>query len=258
MSDETDRINEPAEKASVPAMSPVQIILVLLIIAAVIEAATIISYRINPLRYEDYGRDQDMDDYFPGSDASARGGLEYLSDDEVKEAGTACTELEHFDLRGESLIGDISEILEEQGLGIADTDTSSFNQIYGDGGSWYETLITFSLSVPGDETGYQRLTLNCDTATGELHEIDLFISDKDRVLNLTEALLEMLNDHTDGTAVPDCGEMVNGLARSLERGENLYETSGTEESGYTALSLYCFEDGCSIYISREKMYGKLE
>ncbi len=233
-------------------ISPGRVILILLAIALIIEVMTIISELAAPQSVYRYEYGYDNGEYFPDTDEFGWGEVEYPDDDEVIAAGTACDQLGHFDFTAVSLLDDLYDILKEQDLDVREIDTSSFNEVFEDGGSWYETLITFSLDVPGDDTDYQRLTLNYDTATGALHEIDLFLSDEDRLLSLVRALLTMLNERTETFANNSCEAAVETLRRSIDRGENLYATyQDPQSSAYLAVTLYCYEDGYSVFIGRE-------
>ncbi len=238
-----------------PRLGTARIMLVLLIIAAAVEMITVLSWYLNP---QSYDSGYDYDEYLSGADASVRGGIEYLTDEEVMDIGLPCTELGHFDFSGDLILDDILAVIEDEGFGINDTETSSYNQIYGDGGSWYETLLTYYLMIPGDDTGYQRITLNYDTATGALHEIDLFLSDEDTLFDFCDAVLRLLSEHSGAYDDSVRAEAVQDLERNVWRHENMYAVYTFAGTGNIAVTLYCFDDGYSVYIGREQTDGQLE
>lgn len=167
-----------------------------------------------------------------------------LEDAAVIAAGEACSSRGHFDLQGEELQQSLEEILEALGYELEDCYKYSSNEIYDSGESWYDTVISMDLAWDENDT-YQYIEINYDTATGDLHEVSVVMSDGTAASAVTVAALKYMED---AGAVPQdqaCSETVAEELRSgLLSGDNMYYTFGNVE-----ISAFSHSDGYGIYIS---------
>lgn len=167
-----------------------------------------------------------------------------LEDAAVIAAGEACSSRGHFDLQGKELQQPLEEVLEALGYELEDCYKYSSNEIYDSGESWYDTVISMDLAWDENDT-YQYIEINYDTATGDLHEVSVVMSDGTAASAVTVAALKYMED---AGAVPQdqaCSEIVaEELKNGLLSGDNMYYTFGDVE-----ISAFSHSDGYGIYIS---------
>lgn len=166
-----------------------------------------------------------------------------LEDGDVIASGEACNSRMHFDIPGETLLDPVKEALDAMGYEVEDSYSYSTNEIYNSGESWFETVISMELAPEDGDDAYQYIEINYDTATGELHEVDVVMSDGEDAVKMAAAVLKYLEDA--GAAEQACSEAAaEELGGALLSGDDIYSTYGNVEiSGFT------HSDGCGIYIS---------
>ncbi len=169
-----------------------------------------------------------------------------LTDEEVITQGVACSQMGHFDILADEVTDEVFYALTEQGYQIIGISTESYNQVYGDGETWYETVTTYNLEIPGEDVDYQSLAVNYDTATGELHEFDIYLSDPVRAAALTGALLELLDQYTEIYGDVNLQAILEDVRTSMNNQSSFYA-----DYGNVAVTQYSYPDGFSIYIGRE-------
>ncbi len=170
----------------------------------------------------------------------------YLEDEEVIRAGKACTAMGHFDIRGADLQSDLRRILEKQGFEIREVDRMTYNERQEGGDSWYESYISFQLGSVEDEEIYENVDIGSDTATGQLHEIDIYLIDREKTAAVAEAVLEMLDEHASISKGADLGLIMADLEKTLEADGEMHTDYGT-----VAVSAFRHDYGYIVYISRE-------
>jgi len=191
----------------------------------------------------DYGGYDDGydEDYFSGSDGSV---YHELEDAEVIERGEACRCRGHFDLSGAGLQQPLEDILEEQGFVITGGYTSSRNEVYDNGDSWFDTVISMDIADEESEA-YQYADINFDTATGALHEVDMMIEDGSKAAKLAAALLKHMEEEgaiwQDMSYLEQASSVLDSLTASGDSGTYVY--------GEVEISIYAHSDAYGIYIS---------
>lgn len=185
--------------------------------------------------------DIDLGDFRGGTDEDPV----MLTDEEVIAQGVPCSQMGHFDILADDVTDEIFYVLTEQGYQIIGIETESYNQVYGNGETWYETVTTYHLEIPGEDEDYQSLGVNYDTATGELHEFDIYLSDPLRAVSLTGALLELLDQYTDIYDDVNLQAILEDLRTSMNNQSSFYGDYGS-----VAVTQYSYPDGFSIYIGR--------
>lgn len=175
---------------------------------------------------------------------SAQAAYHELEDEAVIAAGEACNSRGHFDIQGEELLEPLEKMLEGMGYEVEDCYSYSFNEIYDGGESWFDTMISVDLAQ-GDNDTYQYIEINYDTATGQLHEVDVMMADAEAALEMAISVLEYLED----AEVIDRSQTRSDIAReeiggAVLQGNNIYCTYGEVE-----ISGFSHNDGCGIYIS---------
>lgn len=168
-----------------------------------------------------------------------------LEDDAVIAAGEACNSMGHFPVQGQSLKEPVCGIIEAYGYQIVDISTFSSNEVYGGGESWYRTWLSIEVEG-GSGDGYQYVDLNYDTATGELHQIEVFLEDPRSAAGMTEILLKLL--YEQGAVDGDSGwleEIGSEMVSQFMQKEDFYfACDGVVIDGYF------YDNGCNVYISR--------
>lgn len=92
-----------------------------------------------------------------------------VSEEEVKAAGERCTGYGHFGVTSEDMIPAMEGLM---GVYLSDPTINSSNERY-TYSSWYDTTYDYILENGDDYMG--SLTVHFDTATGELHGMDLVV-----------------------------------------------------------------------------------
>lgn len=183
---------------------------------------------------DDFGLEDLVEDY------------EELTDMEVVLAGEACNTCGHFQMTGQEMERMIVNLIKEGEYRVDSRDENSFNERYEDGGTWFSSSVTFYLEKEENHS-YPLISIDSDTATGQLHEVDIGLADPAETVELTGKVLSYLAEKddfvNDGTTV----EMVlAGLKEAFDQDEDYrYQIGDVRISGYV------FDNDYSVYISCE-------
>lgn len=149
--------------------------------------------------------DADLDAYMDLAD-QAEDYLE-LTDEEVREAGVVCNSTDHLPVSGEALVQELVRLLERQGLEICGTNTYSFNEVYDDGTTWYDTWTSIDLR-DGEMGTYQYVEVDYDTATGDLHQVSLSLEDGTVLVNTAAEVLAFIGEHGGPAGLAQYGDQL--------------------------------------------------
>lgn len=179
-----------------------------------------------------------------------------LEDDEVKAAGERCSGEGHFTITGDEMDGEIRRFVETIGYDDIREDTYSDNSVYESDTyqyTQYRTEKYYYLTVP-EGGGSDMVALDWDTATGELHRVDISFEDSDRAVAVMECVLGELVEAGDlpaddyyETGLKD--EVLANLAEDAEDGF-WYELPDGEEG----VNLYINGGEDGVYIGIWKSY----
>lgn len=192
------------------------------------------------------GYDVDLGDFH--GEEPWDGDYKELDDDEVIAMGEPCNSVAHFEITGEDLDGPLIRLLESHGLEAAVSDPDSYNERYGDGATWYTTWTEYGLGN-GEHGTEQYLELDCDTATGAVHGIELVLEDPDSLADLTGGILEML----EGYGVLRQEDGYAGLVREGMPSAMAQEGEYLVQAGQVYIEGMAYEDCYAVYI-----YGVLD
>ncbi|NBH70947.1 hypothetical protein D3Z51_02665 [Clostridiaceae bacterium] len=154
--------------------------------------------------YESFlGADSDeynMDYDYYGSGADT---VQELSDEDVIKAGKKCSENGHFGISGTEMEEFARQALEEYGYGFEEGQVSrtSYNTEYLDydgeiASTDYSTYVTIWVKeAAGGEDHEEYVEICYDTATGQLHGIELRLEDREMLVSLSCKMLEQLEKH---------------------------------------------------------------
>lgn len=228
------------------------IAVVIIYILIQVLAMMMVTFRSVIYSYSDSGGKQEYDidlgNYREEYAESTEEELDYreLEDEAVIALGEACSAEGHFPVQGKSLEEPVCRLMEGYGYRISDVSTFSSNEVYGGGLSWYRTWLSIELETE-QEDSYQYIDINYDTATGELHQIEIFLSDRGTAAGVTGDMLELL---AEKGAIPEGSEWIHDAETDLAIGfvqqEDFYYTYGT-----TMIDGYFYDNGCNVYISCE-------
>ncbi len=135
------------------------------------------------------------DEWSPKPDADSEWSDTYteFEDWEVREDGVACTMDGHFAISGENVADWMRELLGAYGLVIADESDYSYNVRYQDDDTWFATWRAYDLETE-DEDRYPYVEINWDTATGELHSVEMMLETTGQYLSMTGDVLAYLKE----------------------------------------------------------------
>lgn len=153
--------------------------------------------------------DIELGEYLEG--ITDEGEIETLAEADVVAAGKACTSYNHFSVKGADLQDEIEMLLKKHGYTIENQSSSTYNERYDEDETFFERKITYDLRDVEDADTYQYLEINSDTATGDLHEISMFLADLKKSESVSADVRELLKQydevdtetysHTDGFSV---------------------------------------------------------
>ncbi|GEM_PF-4256490 len=171
---------------------------------------------------------------------------EELDADEVREAGAACSSYGHFHTTGYEMEDVLFELIAEEEFIIEERQEYSYNERYSDGTTWFSNGVYFYLESDTEEV-YPMLGLDYDTATDALHEVDLILEDPEKIVEITEYVLNYLIDNDDFVPDPAAVEAIKtGLLESFENDEEF--TYLIEDVGVYG---YVYEGVYVVYIVSE-------
>lgn len=228
------------------------IAVVIIYILIQVLAMMMVTFRSVINSYSDFGgeREYDIDlgNYREEYAESTEEEFDYreLEDEAVIALGEACSAMGHFPVQGKSLEEPVCRLMEEYGYRISDVSTFSSNEDYGGGLSWYRTWLSIELETEMEDS-YQYIDINYDTATGELHQIEIFLSDRGTAAGVTGDMLELLAEQG---AIPEDSGWIHDAEVDLPiwfvQQEDFCYTYGT-----TVIDGYFYDNGCNVYISCE-------
>ncbi len=120
-----------------------------------------------------------------------------LTDEEVKDIGKACMGDGHFLHQGSELEELVRRLLNEQGYDQSMVGRYSYNiEYYLENGectnSFFSSYINFTLAANGEIVYGNYVDIDCDTATGDLHAIEISMHDKEDAVELTVEILKYI------------------------------------------------------------------
>lgn len=129
-------------------------------------------------------------------------GIRILEDEEVIRAGVACNGCGHFNISGEEMEEPVRQILKRYGYEIREDQIARFSnniEYSYNQGEWFYTSYSSCISITmekeaGKEDYADLLTMDYDTATGQLHAIHMWIGDRETMLEVSAELLELIEE----------------------------------------------------------------
>lgn len=148
-----------------------------------------------------------------------------LSADEVREAGTACSQFGHLSATSQEVVRDFLPAVEREGCSVDSEGQTDYNFVYeADGVTSYQENYWFDISRYGETAQVQ---LSFDTATEEFHGMVVTGYDEDLMVLLAECAV---------TALKDAG----AVDEDLDFRESFYgtwEQDWGSRGGYTQMSM---------------------
>ncbi len=173
-----------------------------------------------------------LDDYFnlpvPAETDSAEMEEWEMTDDEVRELGASCNGFGHFPM----LFDDVDEVLfdciRDAGYGWS-MSAYSYNQFM-DEYTWYETVYELTIRNADEYAGF--LNIDVDTATGEIHGIELYTEYEKGFFEVADIVVKFL-------------EKI-GAAENLPDGTEFFETAYKNQGDAGVCLQHGLEVVCSI------------
>lgn len=195
--------------------------------------------------------------YIPANHAEGEE-FQLLSDQEVQDAGIACVSNGHYSISGSFMVGEMERIIGEAGYDVDHVETSSWNYAeVGEGTPWtdYETTVEYYVSLPGgtdENTLADSVMVNYDTATGELHGVNFYVSEPDVGAFMAGEILDFLQIQEEIPANEDYGALVAGeILKYSDRGEDGDESGEWREipkEGEGGTEVYFHETDGAFYV----------
>lgn len=129
-----------------------------------------------------------------------------LTDEEAIALGITCQGEGHFDMQGAKLEEIIRQLIREQGYQEGGVRRHSYNTAYcSENGecinSFFSSYLTFPLLADRERMYKGYVSMDYDTVTGELHEVEIFMQDREDAIEMAAGILEGLEQgcgRTDG------------------------------------------------------------
>ncbi len=122
-----------------------------------------------------------------------------MTDDEVRELGVACNGFGHFPM----ILDDVNEVLfeciQDAGYGWS-MSAYSYNQFM-DEYTWYETVYELTIRNADEYAGF--LNINVDTATGEIHGMELYTEYEKGFFEVADIAVKFLEKVGAAENLPD-------------------------------------------------------
>lgn len=171
---------------------------------------------------------------------------EELTDEEVMLAGVACNTCGHFQTTGQEMEDMLVQFLKEGEYRMDSRTEYSFNNRYDDGDTWFSSSVIYYLRSKKADV-YPMLSVDADTATGRLHEVDIVLENPAEAVAMTRKVLAFLTEKGDFVNDEEATEtMLAELMEAFEWEEEFYF-----QIGDVNIDGYVFENEYSVYISRE-------
>lgn len=161
---------------------------------------------------------------YPYDEYAYDGEYAELDDEVVIAMGQACNGSDHFEVEGRAMVSQVKELLKSIGLTTGSEETYSYNEVSGDGSSWYHTWTLIPLSSYGQsihaEDSYECVELDYDTATGMLHGVDIVIDHPEAASAVTGMVLALIDqaDVSNGEAAWTA-EVTEAMKQGVEQDE---------------------------------------
>lgn len=128
-----------------------------------------------------------------------REGWQELEEDEVRAAGERCTGNAHFSVTLDELELEVVQIIENHGYLVQHRDSFSYNTQYdgGNGNEYTSYCARTSYEIEQEQSGtdgylYQDVYFEHDTATDELHSIEITLVDMEQVITISGEVLDLM------------------------------------------------------------------
>ncbi len=122
-----------------------------------------------------------------------------MTDDEVRALGVACNGFGHFPM----IFDDVSEVLFEciRDAGYGWTMSAYSYNHFIDEYTWYETVYEFTIRNSDEYAGF--LKINVDTATGEIHGVEMYTEYEKGFFEVVDIALKFLEKIGAAENLPD-------------------------------------------------------
>ena len=134
----------------------------------------------------------------PETDAATMEDWE-LTDADVKEVGMACNGYGHFHVTFEEAHEIFTACILDAGYDWMTYDAFSYNQFI-DEYTWYETMYEYTIYNEDERAGY--IEVNVDTATGEIHAIEMYASEEDGFYEVADIALKFVEQIGMASGLP--------------------------------------------------------
>lgn len=198
------------------------------------DVRTTVEEEITEFDPSDFGLDDWLEDY------------EDLTDEEVILAGVACNTCGHFQTTGQEMEDMLVQFMKEGEYRMDSRTEYSSNNRYDDGDTWFSSSVIYYLRTKKTDV-YPMLSVDADTATGQLHEVDIVLENPAETVAMTRKVLAFLTEK--GDFVKDEEALETMLAELMEAFEE--EEDFSSQIGDVYIEGYVFENEYSVYISRE-------
>lgn len=198
--------------------------------------------------YEDDWSSREEWDYY--GDWDYEDDYVYVEDEDVIAAGIACSELGHFNISQLEMKERTRQVLTEHGYVTDRTSQDSYNVEMPDYegdivSSEYSTYFRYDIRESDDwRDENEYVELDYDTATGEIHGIEVMVKDKDELVSLSLELLEQLEE---GSGLPEGRWSVSvrrDMPEVLDIGDGYWLMAGN-----VSIRGYRYDDEYYFYIS---------
>lgn len=181
-----------------------------------------------------------------------------LDDETVRERGIPCNGYGHFQTDGRTLAMVMQQFIEESEYGytIDSFDIYSNNYDMEEQGiviSWYETIYSLTLKDSDNESVYQYIDVNYDTATGALHEYQSSLCSKEASLSYLEHFLRMVEEREASGGKDLVLDIMTQAAAGIEQKNGTLIVEGAFE-----ISIYPTESGVGVYVAYYEPGGENE
>lgn len=185
-------------------------------------------------------------------------GWQELEDEEVRAAGERCTGNAHFSATLDELESEVVQIIENHGYLVQDRYSYSHNTQYddGDGDKYtsYSTWTSYEIKQEQADTEEyidQDVYFDHDTATDELHSIEITLADMGHVITISREILDLMVTKEMISSAADYEQILAGINQQSFYNEEYYTTADER------VEIWCYEyDECyCIYICpRERLW----
>lgn len=178
-----------------------------------------------------------------------------LTDDEVRAMGERCTDYLHFSVTYDELESEVMKIIENHGFQVQERDSYSDNSQYLDVDDTeytsYCTWISYEIEQEQADFAmylFESVYFDYDTATDELHSIEINLADPDQVITICGEILELMETKEMITAAADYEQILINMNQQSFYDEAYYITA----DGGVEISCYEYDGSYCIYIRPSK------